>query len=126
MDKRIVLERLIEENNGYLLTSIAVENSVTKPFLARYVKKKPVCLLILLCLISMNVTVLIHLTSQNKVTLNENLTMVMVLIKVVMYLIPSVNKFGLMRMLRTLTTTLFGFVIKINKYNLSPYTMRIS
>lgn len=40
MDKRIVLERLIEENNGYLLTSMAVENDVTKPFLARYVKEK--------------------------------------------------------------------------------------
>lgn len=39
MDKRIVLERLIEENNGYLLTSMAVENKVTKPFLARYVKE---------------------------------------------------------------------------------------
>ena len=39
MDKRIVLERLIEENNGYLLTSMAVENNVTKPFLARYVKE---------------------------------------------------------------------------------------
>lgn len=40
MDKRIVLERLIEENNGYLLTAMAVKNNVTKPFLARYVKEK--------------------------------------------------------------------------------------
>lgn len=34
-----MLERLIEENNGYLLTSMAVEKNVTKPFLARYVKE---------------------------------------------------------------------------------------
>lgn len=40
MDKRNVLEHLIEENNGYLLTSMAVENDVTKPFLAKYVKEK--------------------------------------------------------------------------------------
>lgn len=39
MDKRMVLKSLIEENKGYLLTSMAVEKNVTKPFLARYVKK---------------------------------------------------------------------------------------
>ena len=39
MDKRIVLERLIEENNGYLLTSMAIEKDITKPFLSRYVKE---------------------------------------------------------------------------------------
>ena len=39
MDKRMVLEYLIKENNGYLLTSMAVEKNVTKPFLARYVKE---------------------------------------------------------------------------------------
>ena len=39
MDKRMVLESLIEENNGYLLTSMAVEKNVTKPFLARFVKE---------------------------------------------------------------------------------------
>ena len=39
MDKRMVLERLIEENNGYLLTSMAIENDITKPFLSRYVKE---------------------------------------------------------------------------------------
>lgn len=39
MDNRAVLERLIEEKNGYLLTSEAVENGVSKPFLAKYVKE---------------------------------------------------------------------------------------
>ena len=39
MDKRVVLERLIEENNGYLLTSMAIEKDITKPFLSRYVKE---------------------------------------------------------------------------------------
>ncbi len=39
MDKRMVLEQLIKKNNGYLLTSMAVENNITKPFLARYVKE---------------------------------------------------------------------------------------
>lgn len=39
MDKRTVLELLIEENNGYLLTSMAVANDVSKPYLARYVKE---------------------------------------------------------------------------------------
>ena len=39
MDKRIVLERLIEENNGYLLTSMAIEKDITKPFFSRYVKE---------------------------------------------------------------------------------------
>ena len=39
MDKRMVLEYLIEENNGYLLTAMAVEKNVTKPFLARYVRE---------------------------------------------------------------------------------------
>ena len=39
MDKRMMLEHLIEENNGYLLTSMAVEKDITRPFLARYVKE---------------------------------------------------------------------------------------
>ena len=39
MDNRVVLERLIEEKNGYLLTSVAVENGISKPFLAKYVKE---------------------------------------------------------------------------------------
>ena len=40
MNKRDILEHLIEENNGYLLTSLAVKNDITKPFLARYIKEK--------------------------------------------------------------------------------------
>lgn len=39
MDKRVVLEQLIEENNGYLLTSMAVKKEITKPFLSRYIKE---------------------------------------------------------------------------------------
>ena len=39
MDNRVVLERLIEEKNGYLLTSVAVEHGISKPFLAKYVKE---------------------------------------------------------------------------------------
>jgi len=39
MDKRIILDHLIEENNGYLLTSMAIEKNITKPYLARYVKE---------------------------------------------------------------------------------------
>ena len=39
MDKRMVLNNLIEENNGYLLTCMAVERDITKPFLAKYVKE---------------------------------------------------------------------------------------
>lgn len=39
MDKRRVLECLIEENNGYLLTSMAIEKAISKPYLARYVKE---------------------------------------------------------------------------------------
>ena len=40
MNKRDILEHLIEENNGYLLTSLAVKKDITKPFLARYIKEK--------------------------------------------------------------------------------------
>ena len=39
MDNSLVLERLIEDNNGYLLTSMEVENGISKPFLAKYVKE---------------------------------------------------------------------------------------
>ena len=39
MDNRVVLERLIEEKNGYLLTSVEVENGISKPFFAKYVKE---------------------------------------------------------------------------------------
>ncbi len=39
MNKRDILEHLIEENNGYLLTSLAVKKDITKPFLARYIKE---------------------------------------------------------------------------------------
>ena len=38
MDKNQLLENLIEENNGYLLTAQAVEKGITKPFLAKFVK----------------------------------------------------------------------------------------
>ena len=39
MSKESILESLIEENNGYLLTAMATEKGVTKPYLARYVKE---------------------------------------------------------------------------------------
>ena len=39
MSKDNILETLIEENNGYLLTAMATEKGVTKPYLARYVKE---------------------------------------------------------------------------------------
>lgn len=39
MTKNEILKNLIEENNGYLLTSLAVENDVSKTFLSQYVKE---------------------------------------------------------------------------------------
>ena len=39
MSKDNILESLIEENNGYLLTAMATEKGITKPYLARYVKE---------------------------------------------------------------------------------------
>ena len=39
MRKDNILESLIEENNGYLLTAMATEKGITKPYLARYVKE---------------------------------------------------------------------------------------
>ncbi len=38
MSNESILRKLIEKNNGYLLTSIAVEKGITKPYLAKYVK----------------------------------------------------------------------------------------
>lgn len=38
MSKDDILHDLIEEKNGYLLTSIATEHGITKPYLARFVK----------------------------------------------------------------------------------------
>lgn len=40
MSKKIVLDRLIEENNGYLLTSLAIKNNVSRTYLSQYVKEK--------------------------------------------------------------------------------------
>ena len=39
MSNESILRKLIEKNNGYLLTSIAVEKGITKPYLAKYVKE---------------------------------------------------------------------------------------
>ena len=39
MDKDRILQELVEENNGYLFTSMATKEGITKPYLARYVKK---------------------------------------------------------------------------------------
>lgn len=40
MNKKMVLEQLIEENNGYLLTSMVTQNGISKTYLAKYVKEK--------------------------------------------------------------------------------------
>ena len=39
MSNESILQQVIEKNNGYLLTSIAVEKGITKPYLAKYVKE---------------------------------------------------------------------------------------
>lgn len=39
MDKNEVLQTMIEENNGYLITSQAVEAGISKPFLSKYIKE---------------------------------------------------------------------------------------
>lgn len=39
MDRQNILQELIEQNNGYLLTSMATEKGITKPYLAKYVKE---------------------------------------------------------------------------------------
>ncbi|MDD3416383.1 MAG: type IV toxin-antitoxin system AbiEi family antitoxin domain-containing protein [Lachnospiraceae bacterium] len=38
MDRNEALQTMIEENNGYLITSQAVEAGITKPFLSKYIK----------------------------------------------------------------------------------------
>lgn len=38
MDRCEILHELIERNNGYLLTSMALEKGISKPYLAKYVK----------------------------------------------------------------------------------------
>ena len=40
MDRDEILMQLIEDNNGYLLTSMATEKGITKPYLAKYVLEK--------------------------------------------------------------------------------------
>ena len=40
MNKNKMLDRLIEENNGYLLTSMATEHDISRTFLSQYVKEK--------------------------------------------------------------------------------------
>ena len=39
MSKTMVLEQLIEENNGYLLTSLAEKNQISRTYLMKYVKE---------------------------------------------------------------------------------------
>ncbi|MCM1064077.1 MAG: abortive phage infection protein [Eubacterium sp.] len=39
MTKNDILQQLIEENNGYLLSSMAVEKNISKTFLAKYVNE---------------------------------------------------------------------------------------
>ncbi|MDE7430456.1 MAG: AbiEi antitoxin N-terminal domain-containing protein [Lachnospiraceae bacterium] len=40
MNKKEILKQLIEENNGYLLSSMVIEKNISKTFLAKYVKEK--------------------------------------------------------------------------------------
>lgn len=40
MSKKLILEKLIEENNGYLVTSVVEANNVSRTFLSQYVKEK--------------------------------------------------------------------------------------
>lgn len=39
MGKNEILQQLIEENNGYLLSSMVIERNISKTFLAKYVKE---------------------------------------------------------------------------------------
>lgn len=39
MGKNEILQQLIEENNGYLLSSLVMERNISKTFLAKYVKE---------------------------------------------------------------------------------------
>ena len=39
MDKNKILQQLIEENNGYLLSSMVIEKNISKTFLAKYIKE---------------------------------------------------------------------------------------
>ena len=39
MSKNEILQQLIEENNGYLLSSMVIEKNISKTFLAKYVKE---------------------------------------------------------------------------------------
>lgn len=39
MSKKMILENLIDENNGYLITSMVEENNVSRTFLSQYVKE---------------------------------------------------------------------------------------
>lgn len=39
MGKNEILQQLIEENNGYLLSSMLIERNISKTFLAKYVKE---------------------------------------------------------------------------------------
>lgn len=39
MDRNSIMQELIEHNNGYLLTSAAMQKGITKPYLAKYVKE---------------------------------------------------------------------------------------
>ncbi len=40
MSKNMMLEQLIEENNGYLLTSMVIKHDISKPYLAKFIKEK--------------------------------------------------------------------------------------
>ncbi len=40
MSKKIILEQLIEENNGYLFTSMAIKNDISRTYLSQYVKEQ--------------------------------------------------------------------------------------
>lgn len=40
MSKKMLLEQLIEENNGYLLTSMAIKNDISRTYLSQYVKEQ--------------------------------------------------------------------------------------
>ena len=39
MNKKEILRQLIEDNNGYLLSSMVLEKNISKTFLAKYVKE---------------------------------------------------------------------------------------
>lgn len=39
MDRNGILYELIQQNNGYLLTSMATERGISKPYLGKYVKE---------------------------------------------------------------------------------------